>query len=61
LLWELEGGDFNDIKINKKLPNRKPVVDYLKLQGRFKHIMKDEDALAKIQKMVDEECEQYGI
>jgi len=61
ILWELEGGDFRNIKINKKLPNRKPVAEYLKLQGRFRHIMKDEKALAEIQKMVDEKCQQYGV
>ncbi|UCH89289.1 MAG: pyruvate synthase subunit beta [Thermoplasmata archaeon] len=61
LLWELEGPDFRNIVINKKLPNRKPVTDYLKLQGRFRHIMKDEETLQKIQKMVDEKCEMYGV
>lgn len=61
LLWELEGGDFRNIKINKKLPNRKPVNEYLKLQGRFRHLMKNEDVLHQIQKMVDEKCEQYGV
>jgi pyruvate ferredoxin oxidoreductase beta subunit len=61
LLWELEGADFRNIKINKKLPNRKPVTDYLKLQGRFRHIMKNEEVLQEIQKMVDDKCEMYGI
>ena len=61
ILWELEGGDMRNIVINKKLPNRKPVSEYLKHQGRFRHIMKDEKAIAEIQKMVDEKCKQYGV
>jgi pyruvate ferredoxin oxidoreductase beta subunit len=61
ILWELEGGDFRNIKISKKLPNRLPVKEYLKLQGRFRHIMKDEETLKRIQKEVDEKCDQYGV
>jgi pyruvate/2-oxoacid:ferredoxin oxidoreductase beta subunit len=34
-----------------KTPNRKPVLEYLKLQGRFKHLK--ESDVADIQKMVD--------
>jgi pyruvate ferredoxin oxidoreductase beta subunit len=61
ILWELEGGDMRNIKINKKLPNRKPVLEYLKLQGRFRHIVKDEAQVAEIQRQVDEKCKQYGV
>lgn len=61
ILWELEGADFRDINVTKKVPKRKPVEDYLKTQGRFRHIMKDPDALAKIQAEVDEKCEMYGV
>ena len=61
LLWELEGSDFNNIVFTKKIKNRKPVVDYLKLQGRFRHLFKREGEIEKIQKMVDEKCSRYGI
>jgi pyruvate ferredoxin oxidoreductase beta subunit len=61
VLWELEGSDFNQMKITKKPVKRKPVEEYLKLQGRFRHIMKKPDEIAKIQQMVDEKCEKYGF
>lgn len=61
VLWELEGSDFRNINITKKIRERKPVIDYLKLQGRFRHLMKNDKELEKIQKMVDEKCERYGL
>lgn len=51
-LWEWEGGPWNNIKITYVPKERKPVAEYLKLQGRFKHLS-DED-IDRIQKMVDE-------
>jgi pyruvate ferredoxin oxidoreductase beta subunit len=61
VLWELEGSDFNNIKITKKPVKRKPVDEYLKLQGRFRHLMNQPSEIAMIQKMVDEKCEKYGF
>jgi len=62
LLWEMEGGDFNDLKVTKKPPSpRKPVEEYLKTQGRFKHIINNGEEIAKIQALVDEKCKRYGI
>jgi pyruvate ferredoxin oxidoreductase beta subunit len=61
VLWELEGSDFNKIKITKKPVKRKPVEEYLKLQGRFRHLMDKPEEIAKIQQMVDEKCEKYGF
>ena len=61
VLWELEGSDFNKIKVTKKPKQRKPVEEYLKLQGRFRHLMKKPEEIAKIQKMVDEKCAKYGF
>lgn len=61
VLWELEGPDFNNINITKKPAKRKPVEEYLKLQGRFRHLMKKPEEIAKIQKMVDEKCAKYGF
>jgi len=61
VLWELEGADMRNMKITKKVPKRKPIVEYFKLQGRFKHILKDEKLIAKIQKDIDEKCERYGV
>jgi pyruvate ferredoxin oxidoreductase beta subunit len=41
--------------LTKEIKKRKPVDEYMKLQGRFRHLSKD--AIAEIQKLVDEEYE----
>ena len=61
-LWELEGADFRNIRITKQPPKpRKPVLEYLKAQGRFRHLIDKPDLVAKIQKEVDDKCKMYGI
>jgi len=52
-LYEIENG--KKYTINYLPPEKLPVVEYLKLQGRFKHL-KEED-VELIQKMVDENLE----
>jgi len=54
ILCEIENGK---IKINVTPSERKPVKDYLSLQGRFKHL-KDED-IKKIQEKVDDDWKAY--
>ena len=48
-----------------KLPaNRPPVEDYLKPQGRFKHLFRDErgqEQIAYIQKIADENVKKYNL
>ena len=61
ILWELEGGDMRNMKVTKMVKERKPIEEYLKTQGRFSHIIKNQTELAKIQAMVDEKCNMYGI
>ncbi|MCJ7426178.1 MAG: pyruvate synthase subunit PorB [Dehalococcoidales bacterium] len=46
-LYEVENGKY---KLNFDFPELRPVVDYLKLQGRFRHL--SEDLIAKIQQRV---------
>jgi pyruvate ferredoxin oxidoreductase beta subunit len=46
-LYEVENGKY---KLNFDFPELRPVTDYLKLQGRFRHL--SEDYLAKIQERV---------
>jgi pyruvate ferredoxin oxidoreductase beta subunit len=46
-LYEVENGKY---KLNFDFPELRPVTDYMKLQGRFRHL--SEDILAKIQKRV---------
>ncbi len=48
-LYEIEDGV---LKINQKPDEKKPVEEYLKLQGRFKHVTPE--IAAKIQKYVDD-------
>ena len=49
-LYEVENGKY---KLNVAPPKLKPVSDYLKLQGRFRHL--SEDTINEIQQRVSEE------
>ncbi|MEM4293966.1 MAG: hypothetical protein QXJ27_07380 [Thermoplasmata archaeon] len=40
---------------------RKPVLEFLKVQGRFRHLMDKPEELKKIQEFVDAECRRYGV
>ncbi len=50
VLYEIEDGIR---RVTRKLSRRKPVDEYVKLQGRFRHIADDPDALAAMQAQVD--------
>lgn len=50
VMWEYDNGRF---KLTVKPSSRKPVKEYLRIQGRFSHL-KEED-INHIQRMVDEE------
>lgn len=39
----------------------KPVEEYLKLQGRFKHIIKSPEQIKKIQEIADSNIKKYGL
>jgi pyruvate ferredoxin oxidoreductase beta subunit len=49
-LYEVENGKY---KLNINLSQRQPVQDYLKLQGRFRHLSEEE--IKVIQDRVDKE------
>lgn len=49
-LYEIENGEY---KLSIKPPKLKPVQDYLKLQGRFRHL--SEETITEIQNRVDKE------
>ncbi len=51
-LYEIENGKY---KLSMELPELKPVQDYLKLQGRFRHL--SEDTIREIQQRVVKEYE----
>ncbi|MFQ5866217.1 MAG: hypothetical protein ACE5IW_13425, partial [bacterium] len=44
-LYEIENGVR---RITKRIAKRKPVEEYLKYQARYKHILKDEEMLARV-------------
>jgi|GEM_PF-7059566 pyruvate ferredoxin oxidoreductase beta subunit len=47
--------------MSRKPKERKPVLEYLKAQGRFRHLLKQPEVLAQIQKDIDEQCAQFGF
>ncbi|MBI4187198.1 MAG: pyruvate synthase subunit beta [Chloroflexi bacterium] len=49
-LYEVENGKY---KLSMDLPKLRPVADYLKLQGRFRHLT--QDMIQEIQRRVNEE------
>lgn len=53
-LYEIENGKR---KINWATENRKPIEEFLKTQGRFKHLFKDKnkEVIKEMQKIVDDE------
>lgn len=56
-LYEVKDGQF---KVTHSLPKgRKPVDEYLRLQGRFSHLR--EEHVRKIQAFVDARCQEIGI
>ena len=52
-LYEVENGSY---KLNLDLPRLRPVTDYMKLQGRFRHL--SQDIIDKIQGTVSEKYEE---
>ncbi len=49
-LYEVENGKY---KLNYKPEKKISVLEYVKLQGRFKHLLKEKEILSKLQKRVD--------
>ena len=58
VLWEQEGTGPRKVSCPPK-EKRKPVEEYFRLQGRFRHVLKMPEALEQIQKEIDEKCAQY--
>jgi len=59
-IFEIVNGELTGVR---KLRNRKPVTEYLKMQGRFRHLLRPEAAeeVARIQAIADENAKRYGI
>ncbi|MCB7130021.1 MAG: pyruvate ferredoxin oxidoreductase, partial [Candidatus Brocadiales bacterium] len=61
-VFEMENGVVT--KVRKIPKTKKPVTEYLKMQGRFKHLFKKpggEEEIKKIQQIADENIEKYGL
>ncbi len=54
---EFENGKL--VSVRKIKP--KPVEEYLKTQGRFKHLLKNEEELEKIREIARQNIEKYGL
>jgi pyruvate ferredoxin oxidoreductase beta subunit len=60
-MYEMENGELSNVR---KVKNRKLVEDYLKSQGRFKHLFTmdgGKDEIAKIQAIADWNVKHYGL
>jgi pyruvate ferredoxin oxidoreductase beta subunit len=60
-LVEFENGKFTKVRSIKEV---KPVEEFLKLQGRFKHLFKTEEGkkvIKQIQKIADNNLQRYGL
>lgn len=60
-IYEIEGGEITGVK---KIGERKPVEDYLELQGRFQHLFEKEggeEIIEKIQEIADQNAEKLGL
>jgi pyruvate ferredoxin oxidoreductase beta subunit len=63
-LWEVENGEMENLKVTVKIQKRKPVAEYLKVQGRFRHLFKpvlQKDVIDKIQADIDKKFERVGL
>ncbi len=57
-LIEYENGKLTNAR---KLAQVKPVEEYLKFQGRFKHILNSPEEVKRIQEIADRNIERYGL
>ncbi len=55
-LWPLYEVDHGKVIINVKVPKPKPIEEYLKIQGRFKHLLKPENkyVVDKLKKYIED-------
>ncbi|MEM3437335.1 MAG: thiamine pyrophosphate-dependent enzyme [Nitrososphaerales archaeon] len=60
-LWPLYEYYDGVIKLTVQVPKRLPVFEYLKLQGRFRHIINNKNELVKIQSYADELAAKFGL
>lgn len=60
-LFEMENGEIKDAK---KIKDRKPVEEYLQVQGRFEHLFEKEEGeevIEELQRVADENAERFNL
>ncbi|MFC1514990.1 thiamine pyrophosphate-dependent enzyme [Candidatus Omnitrophota bacterium] len=60
-LYPLVEYEFGKLAKAFKVPKPKPVEEYLKLQGRFRHLIKKPEEIARVQQVADKNIEFYGL
>ncbi len=60
-LWPLFEYENGQMRVTVPLTRRLPVEDYLKLQGRFKHLLSQPEELGKIQGFADQLAMKYSL
>jgi len=60
-LYPLVEYEFGKVSNTFKVPAPKPVLEYVKAQSRFKHLLKDESALKALQEVANKNLEYYGL
>lgn len=56
-IFEYENGQLT----SRKIAQVKPVEEYLKVQGRFRHLLKDPEAVKEIQSIADANIKRYTL
>jgi len=60
-LWPLYEYEDGRITVTVKVPKRIPVIDYIKLQGRFGHLLDKPEEISKLQAYADALAEKFGL
>jgi len=60
-LYPLVEYEYGKLARVRKISPTKPVEDYLKLQGRLRHLLKNGEELKKVQSIADENIKHYSL
>ncbi|MDD5236877.1 MAG: pyruvate ferredoxin oxidoreductase, partial [Candidatus Omnitrophica bacterium] len=53
--------EYENGKLTARQIQPKPVEEYLKTQGRFKHILNNPEAIKQVQEVADRNIQKYGL
>ena len=60
-LYPLVEYEYGKLVKAMKITSLKPVEEYLKTQGRFKHLLKNKEALQEVQEVANKNIDYYGL